>query len=71
MNPEPLLPVGRDCDCGQPLVWRHGEQWCAIYGSHPVVTRLRTAYGNRLLELVMGAPNNTTRAIAARRRRAA
>lgn len=29
-----LVPVGRDCDCGMPLVWRHGHQWCAVYGSH-------------------------------------
>lgn len=32
---QPLLPVGKDCDCGHPLVWRDGEQWCAVYGRHP------------------------------------
>ena len=35
MTADALLPVGRDCDCGQPLVWRRGKQWCAVYGSHP------------------------------------
>ncbi len=30
-----LLPVGRDCDCGFPLVWSGGHQRCAVYGSHP------------------------------------
>ena len=30
----PLLPVGRDCDCGHPLVWFHNEQRCAVYGRH-------------------------------------
>lgn len=34
MIEQPLLPVGRDCDCGQPLVWSDGHQWCAVYGSH-------------------------------------
>jgi hypothetical protein len=32
---EPLLPVGRDCDCGAPLVWMRGAQRCAVYGTHP------------------------------------
>jgi hypothetical protein len=31
-----MIPVGRDCDCGYPLVWRLGEKWCAVYGSHPL-----------------------------------
>lgn len=25
-------PVGIDCDCGLPLIWRLGEPMCAIYG---------------------------------------
>lgn len=33
-SPDALVPVGRDCDCGMPLVWRQGHQWCAVYGSH-------------------------------------
>lgn len=32
---DPLISVGRDCDCGHPLVWRAGHQWCSVYGSHP------------------------------------
>lgn len=30
-----LLPVGRDCDCGFPLVWFGDRQVCAVYGRHP------------------------------------
>ena len=33
----PLLPVGKDCDCGQPLVWRDNRQSCAVYGAHGYV----------------------------------
>jgi hypothetical protein len=29
-----VIPVGADCRCGHPLVWRDGGQWCAVYGSH-------------------------------------
>jgi hypothetical protein len=36
MTVDPLLPVGRDCDCGHPLVWAHNEQRCAVYGRHAV-----------------------------------
>lgn len=32
--PGPLVPVGRSCDCGHPLVWRDGKPWCAVYGAH-------------------------------------
>jgi predicted nucleotidyltransferase len=32
-----ILPVGRDCDCGHPLVWRDSAQVCAVYGRHPSV----------------------------------
>lgn len=32
---EALIAVGRDCDCGHPLVWMRGQQRCAVYGSHP------------------------------------
>lgn len=36
-----LRAIGEDCDCGHPLVWHHGERWCAVYGSHraPVIVR--------------------------------
>ena len=34
-TPQPLNPVGRDCDCGHPLVWHKNTQWCAVYGTHP------------------------------------
>ena len=34
MNYEPIVPVGRDCDCGHPLIWRRNEQRCAVYGRH-------------------------------------
>lgn len=34
MTAEALLPVGKNCDCGHPLVWHHGQQWCAVYGTH-------------------------------------
>jgi hypothetical protein len=30
-----VLAVGRDCDCGMPMIWRDGAQRCAVYGSHP------------------------------------
>lgn len=33
-TPLPLLPVGRDCDCGLPMVWYGTEQRCAVYGTH-------------------------------------
>jgi hypothetical protein len=36
-----MIPVGRDCDCGYPLVWRLGEKWCAVYGSHPLPDHAR------------------------------
>jgi uncharacterized Zn finger protein (UPF0148 family) len=29
-----VIPVGVDCRCGHPLVWRDGEQWCSVYGTH-------------------------------------
>ena len=29
-----LVAVGRDCDCGHPLVWRDGIKVCAVYGLH-------------------------------------
>ena len=29
-----LVAVGRDCDCGHPMIWRAGAQVCAVYGRH-------------------------------------
>jgi uncharacterized Zn finger protein (UPF0148 family) len=40
-TPDPLLPLGHDCDCGHPLVWRDGKPWCAVYGSHPLIVHVR------------------------------
>lgn len=34
MTYAPIIPVGKDCDCGHPLIWRDNEQRCAIYGRH-------------------------------------
>lgn len=34
MTAEALLPVGKDCDCGHPLIWWQGNQRCAVYGTH-------------------------------------
>jgi hypothetical protein len=72
MSADALLPVGRDCDCGCPLVWRHGKQWCAVYGSHPAQVHYRfpDAPGARLIELCMAAPNNSRSAVRHRRLRA-
>lgn len=75
MTPDALLPVGRDCDCGFPLVWRHGEQWCCVYGSHPAPVHYRfpNAPGAGLVRDVMAAPNLTRNALRRRadRRRVA
>lgn len=30
----PVIPVGKDCDCGHPLIWKHDNQRCAVYGKH-------------------------------------
>jgi hypothetical protein len=35
MIADPLVAVGKNCDCGHPLVWVRGQQRCAVYGSHP------------------------------------
>lgn len=34
--PLPLVPVGKDCDCGHPMVWYGELQRCAVYGTHGV-----------------------------------
>jgi hypothetical protein len=49
----PLLPVGRDCDCGHPMVWRLGEQRCAVYGTHrPVLSEFVRDYNAPLANVV-------------------
>lgn len=59
--PDPLLPVGRDCDCGHPLVWRRGEQVCAVFGSHPAPGQRigfrspGSAAGRRLIDSLLAA----------------
>lgn len=68
-----LVPVGRDCDCGFPLVWRGNKPYCCVWGSHPAPVHYRfpDAPGARLVELVMEAPNMSRSAIRHRQRRAA
>lgn len=58
-----LLPVGRDCPCGHPLVLRDGVETCSVYGSHRAPIE---APGARLVRLSMSAPNNTRIATYAR-----
>ena len=58
-----LLPVGKDCDCGHPLVWRGSAQLCAVYGRHPidgerVFFRTLNARGASLIANVMRATHN-------------
>ena len=40
-TPEALMPVGKDCDCGYPLVWRRDKQVCSVYGTHPTPIHYR------------------------------
>lgn len=57
-TPHPLVAVGKDCDCGNPLVWRAEATWCAVYGSHPpiVTYRRRDAFAARLVDELTGRP---------------
>lgn len=67
-----LLPVGRDCDCGCPLVWRQGQQWCSVWGSHPYYPRIgswKDAPGADLIRAVMDCPNMTRNATRLRAQR--
>lgn len=78
-TPSALLPVGRDCDCGFPLVWFGERQLCAVYGSHPTPSDrvyFRSGVGgyDELIRASMDAPNlasRTVRSAAARRLRRA
>jgi hypothetical protein len=60
MNAVPLalLPVGRDCDCGCPLVWYLDAQVCSVYGTHPplVTYRDRDAFASALVDEMAGTP---------------
>ncbi len=74
MTADALIPVGRDCDCGFPLVWRRGRQWCAVYGTHPapgIFMRDPTAPFAELVRMCMDAPNMTRNAVRLRAKRAA
>jgi hypothetical protein len=73
MTAQALLPVGKDCDCGHPLVWRHGQQWCAVWGSHPAPVHYRfpDAPGAALIQLCMAEPSMSRSAIRHRAIRAA
>ena len=71
MTAEALLPVGRDCECGCPLVWRQGHQWCAVYGSHPTeIMQDRSAPGAELISLCMNTNVDTKETLRARAYRA-
>lgn len=78
MNSTPLalLPVGRDCDCGQPLVWYGDTQRCAVYGTHPTPSdrvHFRRGGGeyDDLIRACMDAPNLARRAVRHRERKKA
>ena len=77
-----IIPVGKDCDCGHPLIWNAGRQVCAVYGRHPsddetvsftraeerlIHYRDRGAPGAALIAAVMAAPNNAPNAVRHRR----
>lgn len=81
-----IIPVGRDCDCGCPMIWRAGAQICAVYGTHPApIERSRftdapegnpihfrnyAAPGASLIDACLAAPNNTRSAVRHRALRA-
>lgn len=73
--PLPLVPVGRDCDCGHPLVWYGDDQRCAVYGRHPAPAQpihFRSAPGphDELVRALATLPCLSSRAERSRRRRA-
>lgn len=72
MTYQPIVAVGKDCDCGHPMIWTRGQQRCAVYGLHaaPVAWRNRDAPFSGLVDLCMEAPNNTRHAKAMRAKRA-
>lgn len=80
MSTDAIIPVGKNCDCGHPLIWRNGRQICAVYGRHPadeevatfgppgariIYYRNRNAFASRLIDdLSTGSPQPRTRTIA-------
>lgn len=81
MSTDAIIPVGKDCDCGHPLIWRNGRQICAVYGRHPsddeiaswgdtearlIHYRNKNAIGAGLIELSMNTPNSTRNAMRKR-----
>lgn len=74
-TPSALVPVGRDCDCGFPLIWSGDRQLCAVYGTHPTaVDRVHFRRGggdhDELIRACMEAPNLARRAVRHRERAA-
>lgn len=79
-----IIPVGRDCDCGCPMIWRAGLERCAVYGTHPLDRATFTdapagnpmhfrnyaAPGASLIDACLAAPNNTRSAVRHRALRA-
>lgn len=60
-----VLAVGKDCDCGHPLIWRERVQVCAVYGHHPdlgdrVSFRDQTAAGARLVDEISAMHGNAS-----------
>lgn len=74
--PLPLLPVGRDCDCGFPLVWYGDRQRCSVYGTHaapaqPIHYKGAQSTGvARLIHDINAVPCPASRSIASRNARA-
>ena len=71
-----VVAVGKDCDCGNPLIWRNDEQYCAVYGTHPpdgetLHFRDHAAAASALIEACMAAPNMATRTVRRRNARKA
>ena len=42
-----VIPSGRDCACGHPLVLRDGAELCAVYGTHPPTPAVPPLFGLR------------------------
>lgn len=66
-----ILPLGRDCACGHPLVLRDGAELCAVYGTHPNLPAVPAQFGvhRRLVSECIAAAADTRRARHAATRR--
>lgn len=64
--PQALLPVGKDCDCGHPLVWWNDKPRCSVYGSHPTIVYYRNiaAPAHRLVRDVAALDRRRLRAVS-------